>query len=93
MVAKQKLIKKFPYIQNGDKIRFVYLKEPNVYQSSAFSFITTFPKELDIKEYIDYTTQFEKSFIEPLRFITDKINWAIDGSFGSQGTLMDFLNE
>ena len=93
LVAKQKLIKKFPYIQNGDKIRFVYLKEPNVYQSSAFSFITTFPKELDIKECIDYTTQFEKSFIEPLRFITDKINWAIDGSFGSQGTLMDFLNE
>ena len=93
LVAKHKLIKKFPYIQNGDKIRFVYLKEPNVYQSSAFSFITTFPKELDIKEYIDYTTQFEKSFIEPLRFITDKINWAIDGSFGSQGTLMDFLNE
>ena len=93
LVSKQKLIKKYPYIQEGDKIKFVYLKEPNVYQSSAFSFITSFPKELDLKEYIDYNVQFDKSFIEPLRFITDKINWAIDGSFGSQGTLMDFLNE
>ena len=93
LVAKHKLVKKYPHIQEGDKIRFVYLKEPNVYQSSAFSFITTFPKELDLKESIDYNVQFEKSFIEPLRFITDKINWAIDGSFGSQGTLMDFFDE
>ena len=90
-IEKHKLQNKFASINDGEKIKFVHLKEPNPYQSSAFSFITTFPKELDILKYVDYTTQYEKSFIEPLSFITDKINWAIDGSFGAQGTLLDFF--
>ena len=91
LIEKHNLSNKYPFIQEGDKIKFVHLLEPNPYQSSAFSFITSFPKELDIKQYVDYTTQFEKSFIEPLKFITDKIRWAIDGSFGSQGSLEDFF--
>ena len=53
--------------------------------------MTVVPTELDITNYIDLETQFEKSFVEPLRFITDKILWAIDGSYGSQGTLEDFF--
>ena len=63
----------------------------NIYQSSAFSFITFMPKELDIYKYIDYDAQFEKSFVEPLKFITDKIKWLIDSSYGTQGTLEDFF--
>ena len=35
--------------------------------------------------------QYEKSFIEPLKFITEKINWLIDNSYGAQGTLEDFF--
>ena len=35
-------------------------------------------------------TSFE-SFIEPLKFITDKILWRIDQSFGTQGSLEDFF--
>ena len=91
LVAKNKLSNKYPYILEGDKIRFLHLKEPNAYQSSAFSFITKMPKELDLHKFIDYNQQYEKSFIEPLKFITDKIKWAIDGSYGSQGTLEDFF--
>jgi len=91
LVAKNNLSNKYPYIQEGDKIKFIHLIEPNAYQSSAFSFISFMPKELDLHRMIDYNTQFEKSFIEPLRFITDKIHWAIDGSFGSQGSLEDFF--
>ena len=91
LVDKNKLTNKYPFIQEGDKIKFVALKEPNEYQSSAFSFMTSFPKELDIYDLVDYDTQFEKSFIEPLKFITDKIHWAIDGSFGSQGSLEEFF--
>ena len=91
LVAKNKLSNKYPYILEGDKIRFLHLKEPNAYQSSAFSFITKMPKELDLHKFIDYNLQYEKSFIEPLKFITDKIKWAIDGSYGSQGTLEDFF--
>ena len=67
------------------------MKQPNLYQSSAFSFMTKVPKELDILDKIDYDEQFEKSFVEPLKFITDKIDWEIDGSFGTQGSLEEFF--
>ena len=91
LVKKNKLGRKYPYIQEGDKIKFLHLKLPNIYQSSAISFITELPKELDFHKIIDYNVQFEKSFIEPLKFITDKILWKIDQSYGTQGTLEDFF--
>ena len=91
LIKKNKLSGKFPFIQEGDKVRFVNLKQPNIYQSSSFSFITSFPKELDIKERIDYDVQFTKAFVEPIRFITEKMNWLIDDSYGTQGSLEDFF--
>ena len=91
LLEKEKLDNIYPLIQNGDKIRFLHMKQPNLYQSSAFSFMTKVPKELDILDKIDYDEQFEKSFVEPLKFITDKIDWEIDGSFGTQGSLEDFF--
>ena len=53
--------------------------------------MTDLPKELDFHGMIDYDMQYEKSFIEPLKFITDKINWLLDKSYGTQGTLEDFF--
>jgi DNA polymerase elongation subunit (family B) len=91
LIKKKKLEGKYPLIQEGDKIRFLNMKQPNIYQSSAFSFITFFPKELDIMDRIDYDIQFTKAFVEPLRFITEKMNWLIDDSYGTQGTLEDFF--
>ena len=49
------------------------------------------PKELDIVGKIDYDEQFDKSFVEPLKAITEKIDWLIDSSYGVQGTLEDFF--
>ena len=91
LVKENKLSGKYPYIQEGDKVKFVNMKQPNIYTSSAFSFITFFPKELDIRDRIDYDVQFTKSFVEPIRFITEKINWLIDDSYGTQGSLEDFF--
>ena len=92
LIRGKKLEGKYPLIQEGDKIRFLNMKQPNIYQSSAFSFMTSFPKELDIIDRIDYDVQFTKSFVEPLRFITEKMSWLIDSSYGTQGTLEDFFN-
>ena len=89
LVKKNKLSRYYPLIQEGDKIKFLYLKLPNIYQSSAISFITTLPKQLDFK--VDYELQFEKSFIEPLNFIIEKIGWFVDRTYGTQGTLEDFF--
>ena len=91
LVRKNKLDKKYVYILEGDKIKFLHLRLPNKYQSTPITFITKLPKELDFHSIIDYDIQYEKSFVEPLKFITDKIQWNIDKSYGTQGNLMDFL--
>tara|TARA_Y100000034_G_scaffold24311_1_gene28318 strand:+ start:535 stop:3021 length:2487 start_codon:yes stop_codon:yes gene_type:complete len=88
----KKLAKKYPMIQNGEKIKFVHLKDPNPYQCNAFTFVSDCPEELEISKYIDYEKQFEKSYVEPLKFITNAIQWQIDESYGTQATLMDFFS-
>jgi len=91
LVRNNKLGNKYPYIQEGDKIKFINMKQPNLYQCSAISFMTKLPKELDLHKSVDYDIQFEKSFVEPLNFILTKINWLVDRSYGTQGTLEDFF--
>jgi len=91
LVKKNKLGRKYPYIQEGDKIKFLHLRAPNIYQCTSISFMTQLPKELDFHKIIDYDTQFEKSFVEPLNFILEKINWLVDRSYGTQGSLEDFF--
>ena len=91
LLTKNKLGHKYPFIQEGDKIKFLHLKEPNLYQSTSISFPTQLPKEFDFDLILDYDVQFEKSFVEPLKFITDKISWNLDMSYGTQGSLEDFF--
>ena len=92
MIRDRGLTKKYPVIQNGEKIKYLELRQPNPLGSNVISFMTKVPKELDILKYIDYDRQYEKSFIDPLSFITNNIGWKIDRSFGSQTTLEDFFN-
>ena len=40
LVKREKLTSKFPLIQEGDKIKFIYLRQPNPTQSNVISFIT-----------------------------------------------------
>jgi hypothetical protein len=89
LVKKENLNGRYPFIQEGDKIKFLYMKLPNIYQSSSIAFITKLPKELNFK--VDYELQFEKSFVEPLNYIIEKMNWKVDRSYGTQGTLEDFF--
>ena len=51
------------------------------------SFPTRIPKEFEIQEFIDYETQFQKGFIEPIRFILDCVGWKIE----KENTLEDFF--
>ena len=88
LVDENKLGNKYVTIQEGDKVKFVNLKD-NIYQASAFSFITKIPKELDILPMVDYTSQYEDSFLAPLRVITDKMNWILKND--EVGTLEDFF--
>ena len=92
LVKEKKLSHKYPIIQDGDKIKYLELRQPNPIGCNVISFMTKVPKELDIHKYICYDSQYEKSFIDPLSFITNNIGWKIDRSFGTQTTLEDFFN-
>ena len=91
LIREKNLDYKYQYIQEGDKIKFLELRQPNALGSNVISFIGRFPNELDIQRFIDYDVMYEKSFIEPLSFITNIIDWRIDRSFGTQTTLEDFF--
>jgi len=77
-VKQNKLTNKYSLIQNGEKIKFCYLKKPNSIYENVISFIQEFPKELNLQQYVDYDLQFEKSFLEPLKTILDSIGWKVE---------------
>ena len=78
---KQKgLDKKYPFIQEGEKLKFTYLKQPNPFKDSVISFPQRLPKEFDMQMYIDYDTQFEKAFVEPIKVILDCMGWSTEKS-------------
>ena len=74
-IKEKNLTNKYSPIGNGEKVKFVYLKKPNIIQENVISFIQEFPRELGLDKYIDYDLQFEKSFLEPLKSILDAIGW------------------
>ena len=74
-IKKNKLTHKYPLIQDGEKIKFVYLKTPNKINENVISYFQTFPTELGLDRQVDYDLQFEKSFLEPLKVIMDSIGW------------------
>ena len=74
-LKKYKLTKKYQLIQDGDKTKFCYMKVPNPVQENVFSILTVLPKEFGVEKYIDYDTQFDKAYLEPLKTIVNTIGW------------------
>jgi hypothetical protein len=79
-VKENNLDNKYPIINNGEKIKFCYLKKANPIRENVISFIQQFPKELNLSKYIDYELQFDKSFLEPLKTILQCIGWKTEKS-------------
>jgi hypothetical protein len=77
-IKQHKLDNKYSLIQNGEKIKFCYLKKPNIIHENIISFIQDFPHEIGLDKYVDYDLQFDKSFLEPLKIILDAIGWNVE---------------
>jgi len=74
-LKEMKLENKYSLIFDKEKIKFCYLKLPNPLHENVISCSSGLPKEFGLEEYIDYDTQFEKSFLEPIKNILDTIGW------------------
>jgi len=75
MLRTKKLTRKYPIIQEGEKVKFVYLKDPNPAGDKVISVIDNLPTEFELEKYIDYDTQFDKSFLQPVKNILNAIGW------------------
>lgn len=78
LIRTMKLTKKYNLIRDGEKVKFIYLKEPNLSGSKVISFSQVLPAEFNLHNSVDFDLQFEKSFLDPLKTITDCINWKIE---------------
>ena len=81
------LDKKYQKIQEGEKIKFTYLKLPNHFKEDVVSFPSRIPKEFGLDDYIDYDVQFDKAFLEPIKVILNCMGWKAEKT----NSLMDFF--
>ena len=86
-VDKLNLKMKYEKIQEGDKIKFVYLKEPNVIGENTIAFVGKLPTEFELEKYVDYDTIWQKAFVDPLDNILKPIGWHTE----PQATLEDLF--
>lgn len=75
MLDRHGLSDKYQTIGDGDKVKFSYLKTPNSIGDHVIAILDELPTELDLHKYIDYETQFQKAFLDPIKSILETIGW------------------
>jgi len=87
LLKSYNLTNKYPLIQEGEKVKFCYMKTPNPIKENIIATPSILPKEFNLDKYIDYEMQFTKSFIDPLNSILEVIGWSPE----KLSTLEDFF--
>ena len=78
-IKKYKLDNEIGAIQTGDKIKYVYLKEPNPIGENVIGFINDYlPEQFGVDKYVDYKLQFDKVFENPLSTVMEACGWSTE---------------
>lgn len=75
LIQKYNLTDRYEPIKSGDKIKYIYLKTPNILGENIIAFQETLPLEFKLEKYLDYNRQFEKAFETPLQNVLDCFGW------------------
>jgi len=78
MLSKHKVTQKYAKIQEGEKIKFVYLKLPNPLRENVIAMVDGLPREFGLDKYIDRDLMFDKTYKLPLNDIVEKIGWSLE---------------
>jgi DNA polymerase elongation subunit (family B) len=75
LLKKHDLSKKYQVIQEGEKLKFTYLRQPNPINDTVISYPSRLPTEFRLDNYVDYDVQFQKAYLDPIKIILDCIDW------------------
>lgn len=78
LISEFKLEDKYPLIKDSEKIKYIFLKKGNPTDENVIAWNNTFPEEFNLNKWIDYDTQFQKSFIDSIDIIIKHINWSCE---------------
>lgn len=79
---------KYQPIEEGAKIKFIYLKTPNTIKENIIAFDEVLPPEFNLDKYVDRELQFQKVFMAPLDGIMKAVGWQLE----EQSDLDSFFN-
>lgn len=88
LIKQHNLQNNWETVKDGEKGKFIYLREPNNIGTNVISFLTTVPSEINFTQFIDYEKQFGKAIVEPMDIILRPIGWTAE----KQTTLEDFFS-
>ena len=75
-------------IQSGEKLKMLVLNEKNPTGENVIGFKDILPPEFGLEQYVDYETNYNKGFLEPLKSVCEAVGWSpvkkytLDSFFG-----------
>ena len=76
LIGDMALNKKYELINNGEKIKFLYLRQPNSIHENVIAFPSYLPEEFGLRKYIDHELQFQKAFLDPIEPVLEAVGWS-----------------
>ena len=69
------LTNKYELIGNGDRIKFIFLKDRNPTKENVIGFLDKLPPEFELDHWIDLELMYTKTFVDPLQLILNAVGW------------------
>ena len=68
---------KYEKLSSGDKVRYLYIEQPNKYRLDTIGFKYDFPEEFDTLYKVDYEKMFEKILFQGIERFYNNVGWTI----------------
>lgn len=75
MLRRLKLQTQYRSVQNGDKVKLLYLKKANPTHNNTIAFPDVLPPEFNLEEYVDRKMQWTKNYYDPVNSLLSIIGW------------------